>query len=89
MKTYTHVMPAHWASALINNDRSGLSDTELKDFEAFFYENRELQNSVSCSEETTLEQFTYYTGKTRLTDCLEYSFLKGGENERITIKKRL
>lgn len=72
----THTMPAHWASALINCDKSGLSKAELNDFEAFFDMHRELQNPASCSEEPTLGRFTFYPGKTLLTECLVYTFLK-------------
>lgn len=77
MKTVeTYTMPAHWASALINNDKSGLSEADLNEFEAFIDMHRELQNPISCSEEPTLERFTFYPGKTLLTECLVYSFLR-------------
>ena len=76
MKTETHTMPAHWASALINNDKSGFSEADFNEFEAFVDMHRKLQNPVCCSEETTLERFTFYPGKTILCECLVYTFLK-------------
>jgi hypothetical protein len=73
----THTMPANWASALINNDKSGLSPSELNELDAYIDMHRELQNPVSCSDESTIEQFTFWPGNTLLCDCLIYSFLRG------------
>jgi len=35
MKTETYVLPAYWASALINGDNSGLEDDEIKEIDNF------------------------------------------------------
>lgn len=51
LKQHTFDAPAHWASALVNGDMTGLSDTEAAEFEAWCA----LQASlwvVDCSEET-------------------------------------
>ena len=77
MKTETHTMPAHWASAVINCDMSGLSQPEKVEYFSYFQSNPEYNNPVSCSEETTLERFTFYPANTMLVECLEYTFLRG------------
>lgn len=35
MKTVTYVLPAHWASAIINDDYSGYTDEEAMEIEDF------------------------------------------------------
>lgn len=35
MKTDTYVLPAHWASALINDDYSGYTDEEAMEIKGF------------------------------------------------------
>lgn len=35
MKTETYVLPVYWASALINDDASGLEDSEIEEIDAF------------------------------------------------------
>lgn len=69
-------MPAHWASALINCDETGLEDSDLNELDKYMLENPEYSQPVSCSENTTLEQFTFSPGNTRLTECLDYTFLR-------------
>lgn len=73
MKTVeTHTMPAHWASALINGHISGLCPAEVTSLCQYLRINPEFKNPVSCSEEPMLERFAGL-----LTECLEYSFLRG------------
>lgn len=72
MKIETHTMPALWASALGNGDLSGLNDADQSELESYLRANPEHANPVSCSEEPTLERFNGL-----LTECLEYSFLRG------------
>lgn len=73
MKTETHTMPATWASALINNDRSGLDHSgDGPEFDAYMRANPELRNPVLCGENTFN---VFFNGL--LTECLEYSFLSG------------
>jgi hypothetical protein len=50
MKTYTETLPAHFASALINNDSSGLSPEELEELDDIQQLN---YNAVDCSESYT------------------------------------
>ena len=75
MKTVeNHTMPAHWASALINNDKSGLDPVELTEFEDFTAMHRELQCPAACSADSTIERFTFWPGKTLTCECLVYYF---------------
>lgn len=48
--TDTFDAPAHWASAFINGDLSGLSDEDAAEFEAYCIKNAPLW-VVDCSEE--------------------------------------
>lgn len=45
-------LPAAWASALINNDRTGLTryPEDLDEFECWAKENPHLLNPIDCSE---------------------------------------
>jgi hypothetical protein len=47
MKTYTETLPAHFASALVNNDSSGLNLEELLELDDIQQLN---YNAVDCSE---------------------------------------
>jgi len=49
--------PAHWASAFINGDTSGLEDDDLAEFEAWCEANPELTNVVGCGEDTFIGRF--------------------------------
>lgn len=39
MKTTTYILPAYWASALINNDFSGIKDNEESEIRSFLSKN--------------------------------------------------
>lgn len=67
MKTETYTLPACWASALINNDYSGLDEAEIYELE---YETRALGSCLDCSEEV---EITRYKGL--ITECLQYTFV--------------
>ena len=54
MKTYT--LPAYWASALVNNDRTGLNHRERAALDQWIRDN-DNPNIVSCSDESTYGQF--------------------------------
>ncbi len=75
MKTETYILPAYWASALINGDYSGLEDTEIKEIETFEAQNREDNccfYCIDCSEE---QYFKWRNDATNLGgDVLEYTF---------------
>lgn len=51
MKTETYILPAYWASYLINNDDSGTSIEDIKEADKFLNDNN-LPSPVSIGEET-------------------------------------
>ena len=70
-----HDAPAHWASALVNGDYSGLTDQDKQELRNFLgRENLSAGSCVACSEHS-------FTGKFDglLTELLEYTFdTRGG-----------
>lgn len=62
----TYTLPAYWASALINNDWSGLKEQEQNDLHYWLADNG-CPDFVSCSEESFINRFNGL-----ITDCLEY-----------------
>lgn len=72
MKTETYTLPAHWASALINGDYSGLTDEECADIDAFISNNPHLGCCLSCSDYPKFRRFYDWDGLA--CDCLEYVF---------------
>ena len=68
----TYILPAYWASALINEDYSGLEDTEGKELKSFLESIPNLY-CVNCSEESF---FSWSPDAGLPGDCLEYSFLE-------------
>ncbi len=69
MKTY--ILPAYWASYLINGDDSGISDTDKKNAD-FFLEYNNLGLPLSCSEESFFKWGNDFD--TMGGDVLEYTF---------------
>jgi hypothetical protein len=53
----TFEAPAHWASAFINGDTSGLEPEDFNQFMAWCEDNRELCHVVDVSEETNFGRF--------------------------------
>jgi len=62
-------LPAHWTSALINGDRSGLSDGEEAELDAYIGALPYLGGCLSCTDYPELTQFNGL-----LTECLTYTF---------------
>ena len=75
-KIYTEnvTLPAHWASALINSDYSGCTDSEEKAINSFLADNPQYGGCLSCSENSELRQYGDCFANQKLTDCLEYTF---------------
>ena len=70
-----HDAPAHWASALVNGDYSGLTDQDKQELRNFLErENLSAGSCVSCSERSFLGKFDGL-----LTELLEYTFDTRGE----------
>lgn len=70
MKIQTIIMPAYWASALVNLDYSGLDDVEIYQLKEYLHDNDlSIGDCLMCSE---FEQINTFNGKLCMT--LEYSF---------------
>lgn len=78
MKFEHYTLPAHLASALLNNDYSGLSDddeNELDDWVTCQADNYPLFYCTGCSEEA---EFKTSNDMNNLgADCLDYCFQVG------------
>ena len=70
MKVETYTLPAHWASALINDDSSGMSDDEI-DALNNWYESNNPGYCTGCSDEPLIVRFDGL-----ITECLEFTFTK-------------
>ena len=82
MKTESYMLPAHWASYLINGDASSFSldedegEAELAVIDRII-ENIDAGSPVDCSEESIF--MTYHDARPYgilSTDCLLYTFLR-------------
>jgi len=75
MNKITYILPAHWASALVNGDESGLSDEESEALEAWLTH----ENAGSCFDVSFVPFFSS-THDARFyvlaCDCLEFTFAK-------------
>lgn len=78
IKTVQYTLPAYWASALINADESGLTDSEQEGLGAFI--EHMLQeygqcHCLDCSEEAFFSK--YHDARPYgiwACDCLDYTF---------------
>ena len=60
MKTESYVLPSHWASALINDDESGLSYEDSLELEDF------CKDLGPCLDVTNEEEFSWYNDANNL-----------------------
>ena len=75
MKTTTYVLPAHWASALINADESGMSDEESRALNDWLRDTN-AGYCVDCSDESEFRH-THDADEYALAgDCLTFTFTK-------------
>jgi hypothetical protein len=72
-KTFT--APAHWASALINGDRSGMTDEDERELDEYLEANPEHGLPVSCSDYPEFEFWGECFAVQTLTETLEYTYL--------------
>lgn len=71
MKFVEYTLPAHWASALINSDTSGMTDEEEQELNEWL-EDEKPGYCVGCSDESF---FTWRNDATQLGgECLTYTF---------------
>jgi len=73
LKSEIYILPAYWASYLINGDESGIESEDMFYCDEFLAKHN-LPSPVSCSEESW---FAYHNdSNNRLAgDVLEYTFL--------------
>lgn len=73
LRTPKFTLPAHWASALINDDRSGMSDEEEIALTHWLEANPEVGGCIGCSSEPVSR--VYHDAMDVLAcDCLVYAF---------------
>ena len=73
MKFNTYILPAHWASALINGDVTGMTDGEERELEQWL--DLALPGwCIGCSEEAFFSHTN--DADTLAGDCLEFTFQK-------------
>ena len=68
----TYTLPAYWASALINNDNSGLTEAEITQIAEFIINNKQDDYYFYCIECSDESYFGRYNGIG--CDLLEYTF---------------
>lgn len=53
LNTETYILPAYWASALINDDYTGLEESDIEAIEAFLFANKEqIGSCIDVSEDS-------------------------------------
>lgn len=71
MKTSTYILPAHWASALINGDTSGMEDAEEKELDDWLA----LEQPGYCVDCEDNVGFSWHNDATALGgDCMTFTF---------------
>lgn len=74
MNTLTCILPDFWASALINNDRSSLSDADEAQLDAWL-SREQLGPCLSCSDESFFSRrHDAWLEMPKFCGCLEYTF---------------
>lgn len=74
IKTQTYTLPAHWASALINGDTSGMEDAEEKEMDVWL----DAEKPGWCVDCTDEAEFRRSNDATSLGgDCLTFTFQQG------------
>lgn len=77
VETEDYTLPAHWASALINGDRSGLDDADEADLEAWLATHPDLGDCPTCTDEEEFRTSHDATGVGVLAcNCLTFTFPK-------------
>lgn len=75
LESVSYTLPAHWAGALINDDRTGLEDADEQQLDALL-EGESLPSPVDCSDEPF---FCVHHDARQYgvlpCDCLEFAFL--------------
>ena len=70
----TYILPAHWASALVNNDWSGYEEAEAQAIRNWM-QNNQPGNCLSCSESPLFAKTHDAMSESPFAaDCLEFFF---------------
>lgn len=72
MDLETVTLPAYWASALVNNDWSGLTAADATELRAWLHANPDCGPMLACSDVPFVGAFSGL-----ITDCLEYFYTLG------------
>ena len=73
MKTEVYTLPAYWASALINDDTSGLAETEKKGLNAWL-DYAKPGSCINCSGESFFTRWHDAYGYALACECREFTF---------------
>lgn len=76
LETYTAVLPSHWASALINGDRTGLTDEEEAELDRVLELHPEWYLPVTCEEVGFRWHHDASPYGVLAGDCCEYTYLR-------------
>ena len=71
-----YILPAHWASALINADTSGLSDDEEKELDdamRYLGQGKRFGNAIACTDEPQF-RVCHNAAGVLACDCLTFTF---------------
>lgn len=80
MQTVTYTLPAHWNTALIYGDDSGLDDDEVSavfQFGEWLNKQHGTANCVDCTDYPEFTRNHDATDWALACDCLEYTFIIG------------
>ena len=79
MYSIVEILPAHWASAIVNGDETGMDDADRASFNAWIdWFQAECGTIITCSGFSDEPQFVKYHGATRqgvlAAMCHQYAF---------------
>jgi hypothetical protein len=75
MKTENYLLPAHWASVLINGDESGFSEDEIDELNRW-YDDTKPGNCVDVSGESEFSWSHDADGYVLACVCLTFTFIE-------------
>lgn len=75
LQPYTATLPSHWASALINGDRSGLTEEDEAELDLVLELNPEWHMPVGCEDAGFCWRHDASAYGVLACDCCEYTYL--------------
>ncbi|NDV80783.1 hypothetical protein [Bacteroides sp. 51] len=78
-----YLLPAHWASALINDDYSGYSDEDVNEIRQFL---AETSGYPLCPEEFEPGFMPFNDAGTKACDCINFIFRVDNNEEKTPFK---